>query len=222
MALANAQYIHERTFVGIRMTIVDETVSRQCELIEYFVSKGFKHFASEPVFAPVKNSSQAGRITQVDLRTYIKEFVKAWYVAEKLGVMYINSFMMNFDEPVEYACRSCLPTPHLTTDGCVSACDLGYYSDTPLPDLIYGRYNETEDRIAYDQQAIAKLRSRKCANMRACSGCSIQRYCGGGCLGRAYHETRDFYGVIPEYCWATRYLATHLPMDRVRIEALHP
>jgi radical SAM protein with 4Fe4S-binding SPASM domain len=206
LVMRNASSMRERTFVGVRMTIVPETVNRQVDLVEYFV----------------RQNSVASHITQVDLVDYIKDFVKAWYVAEKLGATYINSFMVNFDEQVEYACRACLPTPHLTTDGFVSACDLGFYGNTPLKDLIYGQYDPASDRIKYDPVAVAKLRSRKCVNMSACITCDIKKYCGGGCLGRAYHETRDFYGVIPEYCWATRYLAEHLPMDRIKIPHLHP
>lgn len=224
IALKNALQLREKTFVGIRITIVPETVDKQIELIEYFYDLGFRHISSEPVFLPVRNNGKTvdGPITRVDLKAYIKNYVDAWFAAQKMGVSYINSFMVNLDERVEYACRSCLPTPHLTTDGFVSCCDLGFYGETPLVDLIYGQYNPQEDRIIYFPEKIKKLRTRKCENMKSCSKCFAKENCGGGCLGRAYHETRDFYGVISEYCWATRYLALKLPVNNLAIPYLHP
>jgi len=119
IALRNALTLLDKTFVGIRITIVPETVDKQINLIEYFYDLGFRYISSEPVFLPVKNNEKKvdGPITCVDLKTYIKNFLETWFVAEKMGVSYINSFMVNFDERVEYACRSCLPTPHLTTQG---------------------------------------------------------------------------------------------------------
>ena len=222
--MENILYLKEHTWVGIRMTITSETIDKQLELIEFFANHGFKYIVSEPVFLPVKNDivNSPGKITGIDLKTYIKHFIQAWYEAEKMGVTYFNSFMVNFDEEVEYACRSCLPTPHLTTDGYVSACDLGFYGNTPLKHLIYGKYNKEKKVIEYWPDAIKKLRSRKCINMKSCKKCPVAKYCGGGCLGRAYHETRDFYGVIPEYCWATRYLAKHLPVGKMKLPYLHP
>jgi len=221
--ISNILTIKEKTFVGIRATITKETVNRQVELVEYFHSLGFRHLCSEPVFSPVKNDIQnPGKISGISLVEYIENFIEAWHVARKLDMTYINSFMVNFDEKVEYACRACLPTPHLTTDGFVSACDLGFYGETPLTDLIYGKYDEENDKIVYFQDAIDKLRTRKCANMPSCKTCFAKKYCGGGCLGRAYHETRDFYGVIPEFCWATRYLAKNIPINQVHIPYLHP
>jgi len=52
--LNNAMSIMENTFVGVRCTIVPETVNHQVELIEYFDNLGFKYISSEPVFSPIK------------------------------------------------------------------------------------------------------------------------------------------------------------------------
>jgi len=224
VVLKNISYLKDKTFVGVRSTIVPETVNKQKELIRFFHGLGINYVTSAPVFEPVKQDIlyRQGRITGVDIKEYIADFIDAWYLADSLGMSYINVFMVNFDNKVKYACRSCLPTPHLTTDGYVSACDLGYYGDTPLSDLIYGKYNDENDKIDYYNDRILKLRSRYCENIRQCRECVVKDYCGGGCLGRAYHETRDFFGVIPDYCWATRELAKNLPLDKIKINYLHP
>lgn len=95
-ALRNALQLLEKTFVGIRLTIVPETVDKQIELIEYFYDLGFRYITSEPVFLPVKNDEKEmhGPITGVDLKAYIKNFVKAWHVADKMGMSYINSYLL--------------------------------------------------------------------------------------------------------------------------------
>lgn len=219
--LAIKKELKEDSFVGVRITIVKETVDKQIELLEYFKNLGITEICSEPCFKPVDGQKDGG-ITLVDLKAYIYNFVKAWYKAQEMGISYINSFMVNFDKPVIYACRTCLPTPHLTVDGYVSSCDLGFHGRTLLPDLIYGKYNPDTKKIDYWEDKKKKLQSRKCQNIPACSGCEVAEYCGGGCLGRAYHETRDFYGVIDEYCWATKFLAQNLDMKKITFKHLHP
>lgn len=215
------------TFIGVRSTIVNETVDRQEELVEYFAKIGIKEICSEPCFRPVDYPQENNqKITLVDLGKYVQNFISAWKRAQELEVSYINSFIVNFgnDKGVntKYACRACLPTPHLTVDGCVSACDLAFHAKTSLPHLIYGKWDFETKQIQYDNQAIEKLRDRHCNKISKCNGCIIQTHCCGGCLGRAYHETGDFYGVIKEYCDATRYLYEHLDLGKVKFLHLHP
>ncbi len=210
------------SFVGVRVTIVEETVDKQIELIRYFHGLGITEICSEPCFKPVDHKNRNKEITLVNLKKYIYNFVEAWRVAQDIGVTYMNSFMVNFDESVTYACRTCLPTPHLTVDGYVSACDLGFHGDTLLKDLIYGEYNPEKKEIEYWSNNKKKLQSRNCQNIPACHGCEIAKYCGGGCLGRSYHETGDFYGVIDDYCWATKFLAHNLDRNKITFKHLHP
>lgn len=52
--IENASYINKHTFVGIRSTIVPETVNQQVKIVNFFGDMGFDHISSEPLFAPVK------------------------------------------------------------------------------------------------------------------------------------------------------------------------
>ena len=210
------------SFVGVRITIVNETVDKQIELVEYFKDLGITEICSEPCFKPVDSLGVNGKITLVDIKEYVYNFYEAWKRANELGVNYINSFIVNFDEKVTYACRTCLPTPHLTVDGYVSSCDLGFHGKTNLSSLLFGKYNNNTKSIEYCDTAISKLQSRNCSNIPACKNCDIKEYCGGGCLGRAYHETNDFYGVIDEYCWAIKYLYNKMKLSNITIKHLHP
>ncbi len=216
--------MQERTFVGARATVVKETVDRQDELVEYFHNMGIQWLYVNPVLEPVRRAGREGRgsITQVDLMKFADGFVRGWQRAQELGMFFGNSLIFNFDEPVRYACRTCLPTPQLTTDGYVSACDLGLYGDSPLSDLIYGKYDEENDRIIYDDEKIKRLRTRSIENMKRCMKCEVRQNCAGQCVGRAYHQTGDMFGTIPEYCRAIRYLARYIPRNTGAVRYTHP
>lgn len=224
--LHNLRIMQERTFVGVRATVVPETVRRQAELVEYFASLGVKQIYSEPVFEPLKISGEMqnrGKITLVNIMDYAYSFLDGWDHAQRLGVFYGNSFMVNFDEEVHICCRSCIPAPHLTTDGYVSACDLGYYGNTALKDLIYGKWDSNSKKIIYFPEKIMKLRSRNTETMArlGCRNCEVLAHCSGGCMGRAYHETGDMFGLLSDYCLLTKFLWEHLPRG-IKIEYLHP
>ena len=47
--------------------------------------------------------------------------------------------------------------PHLTVDGYVSCCDMGY-SDDKLSELLYGKYDESKDIIIYDEEKIKNIK----------------------------------------------------------------
>ncbi len=222
--IKNILFMQKKTFVGARATIVSETALRQVELVEFFKNLGITQVYAEPMFEPVTRGERSDNspITQLNIFEYAKGYIEAWNYSVEIGTFYGNSFMVNFDEKTNVCCRSCLPTPHLTTDGFVSTCDLGYYGDTPLSDLIYGRFNKRQKRIDYFSDKINKIRARTAENMKGCQGCEILLHCAGGCLGRAYHETGSMFGVVKDYCWLTKYLAKHLPRDQIKIEYLHP
>jgi len=212
----------EDSFIGVRITATNYNVDKQVELVQYFNNLGIKDICIEPCFMPVDFIRTEKSITLIDIKKYAEGFIKAWEEAQKLGVKLINSFIVNFDEKVEYACRACLPTPHLTVDGYVSSCDLGFSGETLLKDLIYGEYNKQSGLIEYSKEAIDKLRKRKCEFMQSCNNCEIKAYCGGGCLGRSYHETDDFFGTIPDYCWLIKYFYKSIFQNDFNIEHLHP
>lgn len=213
-----------KTFVGIRATLTDKTIFKQNELIDYFAFElGIKFLWAEPVFETI-NSRDGDSVTKVELLEYAREFINAYYYAKNKGVFWGNNFIVNFDEECKVGCRSCddIPAPHLTTDGYVSCCDLGLYGDTKLKYLIYGKWNKTSNKIDYNIENLDRIRSRRVDNIKACQKCNIADYCAGGCLGMAYFETNDFFGVITDYCDITRYFAKKIPPKSFVIEHLHP
>lgn len=203
----NIQLIKEshKTTIGLRPTVSTHSIDRQSELIDYAYANGIKTLYAYPWLALfVKKPGVPGFIEFAD------KYLAAHRYAKERGIFYGTIFMINFDEQVEINCRSLLPAPHLTPDGYVSCCDMannkeGFFPSM-FPEVLYGRWDPGSGEIIYNQQSIAKLRSRTVGNIPACEGCVAAAHCAGGCIGAGMMRSRDFYGVNPEFCEVTRYL----------------
>ena len=209
---------HDNIVVGIRSTITSRNVNKQKEIVEFFSKMGVKAIASDPVFFKVGSKSHK----DIDLMEFAKEFLIAKKRADKLGIFYTTILTTNFDEKTKTACQACLPYPHLTPDGFVSACDMATNGKTPLQDLIYGRYDKKNDRIEYFQHKIRLLQSRNTGNLEKCKDCEVLSNCAGGCLGETLNETGSLFGKREDVCNAVRYLAKNMGLNKGTYPYLHP
>ncbi|HCC23544.1 TPA: hypothetical protein DF272_05225 [Candidatus Falkowbacteria bacterium] len=210
--------------LGCRVTIGKKNIDKQIKIIDYFNSLGVKVVMSDPMFVAVDAcNSSFSKEEAPNLIEYAKYFLKARRYAEKRGIFYGSILTVNFDEETECACRACIPYPHLTIDGHVSACDMASdASNKKMSALIYGKFDEIKNEIVYDQNAINIIKSRKAPNMTACAKCEVLKNCAGGCLGEALNETGSIFGVKPEACKAIRYLAKRMPLNAGQYPYLHP
>ncbi len=208
--------------VGVRVTVTPLGMHRQTDLIKYFHQFGIKYVNAHPSCAPATKSLD-------DMFTYnpidfAQGFFTAHNNAKDMGIFYNSLFTANFDEKTRHFCRTCIPYPHLTTDGYVSSCDFAQlgpeYDPGPLQLLIYGKYIPEEDKIIYDEEKIYGLRSRNAENLAqgVCKGCEYIYNCAGGCVGQVVNETGDLMGIHKANCTITKYLAKRMP----RNEGLHP
>lgn len=213
----------KQNIIGIRSTITPMNLYQQKEMVEYFSTLGVKVVFTDPVFPPVQSD-----VTSVDLglddgfmMEYARQFLGAHLYAKEIGIFYGSVLAINFDEPTEYFCRSCLPCPHLTTDGYVSCCDMAFI-DSILPELVYGEYDKASATIHYYPERIAAIRSRKASNLIECQGCEVLYNCAGACFGEGVNETGRLLGVKKDYCEAIRFLAKHMPLNQGLYPYLHP
>jgi radical SAM protein with 4Fe4S-binding SPASM domain len=195
----------ERTTIGLRPTVSTHSLDRQKELIDYAHRHGIRTLYAYPWLALFVKKPGVP-----DFIDFADRYLEAHHYARERGIFYGTIFMINFDEQVEINCRSLLPAPHLTPDGFVSCCDManngqGFFPSM-FPEVLYGRWDPEAGVIHYDQDKIAKLRSRTLHNIPACEGCPAAAHCAGGCIGAAMMRSRDFYGVNEEFCEVTRYL----------------
>jgi len=210
--------------LGCRITIGRKNINQQVEIINYFKSLGVKAVMSDPMFASVDDcNSPFSEMESPDLLGYAKNFLKARKYAEKIGIFYGSILTVNFDEETECACRACIPYPHLTIDGHVSACDMASdVSNKKMSALIYGEFDKAKNKIIYHNDKINIIKSRKGSNMTACSKCEVLKNCAGGCLGEALNETGSMFGIKPEACKAIKYLAKRMPLNTGIYPYLHP
>lgn len=222
----NMQFLlkHGKATVGVRSTIVPQSVKRQVEIVEYLHHLGIRLLMVDPVFEPIHHKVPSRNSVSFSLEPmdFARSFLVAWERAQELGVFYGSILTCNFDERTQYACRACLPCPHLTADGYVSACDMAASGETLLKELIYGVYDPINDIIIYDQQKIARIRERSAQNLIECQGCEVLYNCAGGCLGESLNETGSLFRVKRNYCDAIRFLARHMPLNSGLYPYLHP
>lgn len=209
--------------VGIRSTIGRANIDRQKENIDYFKSLGIRAVFADHLCVPVaKGAKETTDLIEVGPMEFANKFLEAKTYAEDRSIFYSNFLCVNFDEPVDIACRAMIPAPHLTPNGYVSCCDMATRPDGVLDDLIYGKYDKELKKIIYFQDKIDKIRSRRKGNIPECQSCDAIDNCAGGCLGEAINETKDFYRVKRNLCEVTRYLARILKSNNGLYKFIHP
>jgi radical SAM protein with 4Fe4S-binding SPASM domain len=221
----NMRFVSRNTSVGVRSTIVEETIDKQEMLVDYYYNLGIRNLGFNPIIRAIRrNDCTSAEVTKGNIMHFAEGFVKAYHRAEKLGMNLLSSLTFNFDEPTDIACRSCCPMPQLNPDGSVSSCDMALYGDTMnnLQCFVYGHWISERKNIIYDRTKIDFLRSRKLGNLPKCDDCDIRMYCAGGCAGRVAYQTGNIFDTIPEYCAATIYLAKNMELGRGLIKYTHP
>lgn len=222
----NIRILHEadsKCFVGIRATITYENITKQAEMIDYFYDLGITNIWVDPIFPSVGDTAQ-NEENSFDTMLFARQFLTASQYAYEKGVFYGSILTCNFNDIVNKHCRACLPVPHLTTDGFVSACDMALFGKDKnhMSPLIYGKWNEGTRTIEYDENKIRLLRSRTTENMSHCEVCTAKEHCGGYCLGEVLNETGDLFGRKKGVCGAIRYLNEHLDLKLRKYKYTHP
>ena len=228
----NVKYLIERGkgFTGVRVTINNRNIHRQIEMVEYFEGMGIRYIWTDPLFPsvgyrPVRNGLDVeAERPLIDLVKYVENFADAHYFAKERDIFYGSFLGCNFDERTRFHCRACIPVPHLTSDGYVSACDMALFGENAyhMDVFIYGRWDRENHEIVFDQKKIDMLRSRSIDNMPGCSACPVATNCAGYCLGEVVNETGTLFGQKTYTCDAIRLLAEKIDMNEGCYPYLHP
>ena len=184
-------------------------LERQKEGIDYYYDNyGIDIFWVDPIFPPVSEIAEK-TYEPIDMMQFATAFVDAHNHAWERGVFYESNLTTNFDGKTDKACRSCLPMPHLTMDGYLSACEMATYGegDEKMDAMIYAKYDAENDKIVYDENKLKILRSRTLNNMpEECRACAAGEYCAGFCLGETLNENGSLFRVKTRVCRALRYI----------------
>lgn len=215
----NIRYLTKKIrILGIRITIGDKNVKRQKEIIDYFKSLGAKYIYTDLLFKPIKNKLGVENTSPLN---YAKQFLVAKKYAERNNIFYGSFFEINFDGKTDIHCRACNPSPHLTSDGYVTCCDMAY-NGTVFPIMVYGKYDPKTKSIIYYEDKIKVIQSRRFDNIQECKNCEIKYNCAGGCLGEALNELGSIFSIKKENCKAIKFLAKRLPLNKKKLPVFHP
>ena len=198
--------------IGLRSTITNESINHQKDMIDYFKKLGINYIWSDPEFPAVGKDVVCKDVAKMakynfDLIAYVAKYVEAYRYAKSKGVFYGSFLACNFDGKTETNCRACLPVPHITPDGYVSACDLvlsGGDEDRPqhMDCFIYGKWDDSKkefnlkDKIYVDRKRELKARKVLSLSLEGCKRCIARHYCSGYCPGEVVNETGELNGQL--------------------------
>jgi len=212
------------------VTMTDKNSDRQREMIDYFSELGLQHIWTDPLFpnigkSPYNTDKNRKNEYQFDMEKYVNNYIDAYRYAKGKGVFWGSFLAVNFDGEESRFCRACTPltSPHLTTDGDLSACDFALEGKNPhhMKDFIYGKWQpETHSFEIYDDRVKA-LQERKIENMKHCKDCDIAKNCGGYCAGEILNETGKLDGQKLRTCKAIKKLHKEFK-DEYDYKHFHP
>lgn len=214
--------------LGARVTMTDENIIRQKEIVNYFHSLGISHVWTDPLFPsvgdkPVCEDIEKKEMFHFNMDAYVENYIEAFRYAKERDVFYGSFLLCNFDGKCSKHCRACIPAPHFTTDGYVSACDLVTFGNNPhhMDCFVYGKWNAEQKKFDFDENKIAVLQNRSIKKMEHCLNCFAKEHCGGYCLGEVMNETGSLFGQKEKVCEAIRLLYKELG-EQPKFDYLHP
>jgi radical SAM protein with 4Fe4S-binding SPASM domain len=203
--------------IAVRATITKHNIEKQKEGIDFYHDKyGIEIFWVDPIFPPVSDVAEK-TYEPIDMMQFAATFVDAHNYAWERGVFYESNLTTNFDGKTDKACRACLPVPHLTMDGYLSACEMATYGKDAgkMDAMIYARFDPEADKIIYDEEKLRILHSRvlplKTSHQSSmlpdeCHSCAAGEYCAGFCLGETLNENGSLFKIKTRVCKALKYI----------------
>ena len=221
---------HRNIMVGARVTITDNNVDKQIEMVDYFYSLGIRYVWTDPEFYSVGKKPVCEDLAKIhsyhfDLSKYVDNFITAFKYAKTKGIFWGSFLMVNFDGVSPYHCRCCTPleAPHLTPDGYISACDMVVIGSEAyhMNPFIVGKWDKSANDFVFFDEKIKALNERKSTNISHCKDCVAKMHCGGYCLGETVNETGQLDGQNFNKCVAICRLFKELGVQ-APFDYLHP
>jgi len=205
--------VGEGPMIGARVTITENNIERQREMVDYFYDLGIRYAWSNPLFPTVDKLAVCMDNTKLasysfDMDKYVENYIDAYRYAKAKGMFWGSFLCVNFDGKSPYHCRACTPTPHITTDGYLSACDMVLFGEKAyhMDKLIYGKWNSKTKTFDIDEKKVIALQNRSSDKIEHCTDCEAKYHCGGYCLGEIVNETGELDGQKPIQCIAIKRL----------------
>jgi radical SAM protein with 4Fe4S-binding SPASM domain len=218
----------QNLMVGARVTITDRNIERQPEMAEYFYNLGIRYAWTNPLFyavdkIPVCDDKEKKEKFNFNMNKYLDNYINTYKHFQEKGLFWGSFLTINFDGESPYHCRACTPTPHITPDGYLSACDMVLLGETPyhMEPFIFGKWNSDSKKFDIYEDRVKALSERQVGNIAHCENCEARLHCGGYCLGEVLNETGELNGYKPIQCAAVKRLLKELGVSKP-YDFLHP
>ena len=202
-----------KIMVGARVTMTNDNIKDQKKMIDYLYDLGIRYSWTVPLFhsvgfIPIVNDPTKLSEFVFDMESYLAYYIESYEYARSKGMFWGSFLMINFDGKTIHNCRACIPTPHITPDGFLSACDMILLGKNPahMECFIYGKWDAKKKEFIFFNDKIKQLQERQPNNMSHCQLCEIKYHCAGYCLGEIVNLTGTLYGQNPVICSAIKHL----------------
>jgi uncharacterized protein len=193
---------------GIRMTVLQRQVSRLAESIDYL----FTRFRPRVVqVEPVYQMGRGLHEEQAEGEEFLEEFRRA---RSKWGAVMFSGAKLDVLD--NHFCAATADGFCISASGNVTACTEAFSEDGQLADqFFYGKPAEGPDGYEFDEEALARLRSRGVEHRAFCSGCFARWTCGGDCLYKVMDRNRAGPLAGGGRCRIIRELTKDLLLERI-------
>ncbi len=202
------ELVHSKLVDIMRVTVTQDSVDRLSDMVKFAHSLCMSGVHLEPCTI-VGRALNTG-IREPDKNKFVKEFIKAFELAEKLNLYVHISGILSLGYRYNF-CGACGKNFIITPTGLVTSClEVSSFKDT-APDLfIYGHYNHLSKSFEFNKDILSNQTSRKVINIPECKKCFLKWNCAGGCLARTYRATGSLYKVEKDLCYIKKEISKYL------------
>jgi radical SAM protein with 4Fe4S-binding SPASM domain len=226
--IANIKQLVERGVNVSTVSVITEySQDKLNDIYEFIKTLGIKAMMMNPVHSFLGRSQKHDHPAKrdVDLTTFVNNFLTIKNKADKEGIYLISDFLPDFYQyvPRNYQCDACKAGVAIFGNGDVCACtrayDLGQGSSNPF---VWANVN---NEVKVDVENEERLRTRVAENMQECNHCLLKWNCAGDCLLQCYEINGDMYKVYNDRCKAKKqyiveYLKGLIPSNKEYFVAL--
>lgn len=177
-----AKYFHRNNFpFAIRVTVSEYSMPHLEEIIDFFSSEFPGTLIGLEPLLPMGRARNDVDLKPPNDHQFAKRLIEVLDYAEGKNTIVSSSGSVDYDFVRSVFCTSvAAPNWTVKTDGTVAAC-----TRDDAPQIFeYGSYDQTQDELVFDADAIRKIRDLNVLNYEECRDCFAKYHCAGDCPDR--------------------------------------
>jgi uncharacterized protein len=177
-----AKYFHRNNFpFAVRVTVSEFSMHYLEEIIDFFSSELPGILIGLEPLLPMGRARKDIDLKAPDDHQFAKRLIEILDYAEGKNAIVSSSGSVDYDFVRSVFCTSvAAPNWTVKTDGTVAAC-----TRDDAPEIFeYGFYDQAQDELVFDADAINKIRDLNVFNYEECRDCFAKYHCAGDCPDR--------------------------------------